>query len=378
MIDTSDAEQPGRNASERGVRHDEAMYGDGGSDAAAGVPDAAPSDGNPVSVPHPGAVAGEVPATGTEAVAGTVWIVGAGGQLGTALLESPRRSPRVRALTSREVDITDAASVADAFVDLAAGDVVVNCAAYTNVDAAESEPQRAAAVNARGPAHLAAQTSQAGAWLIHISTDYVFGGAAAGTPRADAPRREPRTTPYEAVEVDSADTPETVYGATKLEGEHAARAADPSVTVVRTAWVYTGSAESPDFVGTMRRLEATRDAITVVDDQTGSPTYARDLADGLWELAARSGDDVVRGTVLHATNAGEATWFDVAQAVFAEVGADPERVSPVTTDEFPRPAPRPAYSVLDAASWARAGLTPLREWRAALHAAITDAVVGVG
>ncbi|KNA90845.1 dTDP-4-dehydrorhamnose reductase [Gordonia jacobaea] len=302
----------------------------------------------------------------------TVWIVGAGGQLGTALLDSEHKPSHVRALTSRDVDISDAESVARAFADLAAGDVVVNCAAYTNVDAAESDRERAAAVNASGPANLATQTARGGAWLIHISTDYVFGGAAAGSPREGEARPAPRTTPYEATMVEDDLAPETVYGATKLEGERAARAADPTATIVRTAWVYTGGRESPDFVGTMRRLEASRDTITVVDDQTGSPTYARDLADGVWELASRVGDDAVTGAVLHATNSGAATWFDVAQAVFEGVGADPSRVSPVTTDEFPRPAPRPAYSVLDASAWADAGLTPLRGWRDALGAAIAE------
>ncbi|OBC07655.1 dTDP-4-dehydrorhamnose reductase [Gordonia sp. 852002-50816_SCH5313054-c] len=301
-----------------------------------------------------------------------MWIVGAGGQLGTALLDSEYKPGHVRALTSRDVDISDSESVARAFADLAAGDVVVNCAAYTNVDAAESDRERAVAVNASGPANLATQTARAGAWLIHISTDYVFGGAAAGSPREGETRPAPRTTPYEATMVEDDLAPETVYGATKLEGERAARAADPTATIVRTAWVYTGGRESPDFVGTMRRLEASRDTITVVDDQTGSPTYARDLADGVWELASRVGDDAVTGAVLHATNSGAATWFDVAQAVFEGVGADPSRVSPVTTDEFPRPAPRPAYSVLDASAWADAGLTPLRGWRDALGAAIAE------
>lgn len=304
----------------------------------------------------------------------TVWIVGAGGQLGTALLESAHRPTRVRALTSLDIDICDPSSVAEALADLAAGDVVLNCAAYTDVDAAESDRDRALAVNAHGPSNLATQTARTGAWLIHISTDYVFGGVAAGSRREDGSSTL-RSTPYEAVLIENGNVPETVYGATKLEGERAARTADRTATIVRTAWVYTGGPESRDFVGTMRRLEATRDAITVVDDQTGSPTYARDLADGLWELAGRVGDADVTGLVLHATNAGVATWFDVAQAVFVEVGADPSRVAPVSTDEFPRPAPRPAYSVLDGSSWRGAGLTPLCEWRAALHAAITDVVV---
>ncbi|MGV9858043.1 dTDP-4-dehydrorhamnose reductase [Gordonia sp. NPDC003425] len=309
---------------------------------------------------------------------GRLWVVGAAGQVGSALLNDPRPGWEIVPLTSADIDITDAASVRTALADLARGDVLINCAAYTNVDGAESDPEGAALVNAIGPGHLATRTAGVGAWLIHISTDYVFGGAAAGGRSDDAPEMQVRTTPYEPDDVDLTVTPDTVYGATKLDGELAARAADPHTTVVRTAWVYTGGPGSRDFVGTMRRLESERDVISVVDDQTGSPTYARDLAAGLWELAARAGDETVTGRVLHATNTGAATWFEVARAVFAELGADPARVHPVTTDEFPRPAPRPAYSVLSPAAWTSAGLTPLRDWREALAAAVAHDAVETG
>ncbi|MGV9713479.1 dTDP-4-dehydrorhamnose reductase [Gordonia sp. NPDC003424] len=292
----------------------------------------------------------------------TTYIVGAGGQLGTALRNNPATDTTVRALTSADIDITDSSSVRAALAALQADDVVLNCAAYTNVDAAESDVVSATAVNRDGPENLARIASAAGARLIHVSTDYVFAGAAATD---DAPRR---TRPYEPGDVTG--VPETVYGATKLDGERAMAAADPRATVVRTAWVYTGHRDSPDFVGTMRRLEADRDQITVVDDQTGSPTYAVDLAAGLWELAEPRFREVTAGAVLHATNEGSVTWYEVARAVFAEVGADPGRVHPCTTAEFPRPAPRPAYSVLSGASWTAAGLTPLRDWRSALHAAV--------
>ncbi|MGW0039650.1 dTDP-4-dehydrorhamnose reductase [Gordonia sp. NPDC003376] len=300
---------------------------------------------------------------------GTVWIVGAAGQLGAALARRAPDGIAVRTLTSADVDVTDVASVRAALAGLAAGDVVINASAYTAVDKAEEEPGRAAAVNTDGPAHLAATADAAGAWLIHVSTDYVFDGPAAGSGGTGAP---PRTTPYEPADSESVATSPTVYGATKLAGERAAILAAVSTTVVRTAWVYTGGPDSPDFVGTMRRLEAARDTITVVDDQTGSPTYAVDLADGLWELARRGPRaDTGAGEILHATNAGAVTWCEVSRAVFAELGADPTRVRPCTTDEFPRPAPRPAYSVLSPASWAAAGLTPLRDWRVALHAAVS-------
>lgn len=295
----------------------------------------------------------------------TVYLVGAGGQLGTALLASPGAPADVVPLTSADIDITDAASVIAALAALREGDVVLNCAAYTDVDGAETDREQAFAVNAVGVGHLASATVGAGAWLIHVSTDYVFPGTATDDTGA------PRTAGYEPGEVSTTREPATVYGASKLAGERLALSTDPRSTVVRTAWVYTGGPEDRDFVGTMRRLEASRDTISVVDDQTGSPTYAPDLADALWALVAHGPDETVVGRVLHGTNAGSATWFDVAQAVFVEVGAEPGRVRPCTTDEFPRPAPRPAFSVLSEKAWHDAGLPGLREWRTALHAAIT-------
>lgn len=296
----------------------------------------------------------------------TTWIIGSAGQLGSALRASAHAPSEIRSLTSADIDLTDPTSVQSALAGLRPDDIVLNTAAYTDVDGAESDADRAAAVNAGGPEALARATAAAGAWLVHVSTDYVF-GAAAGRAGDGAPVR---STPYEPADV-GRHNPETVYGATKLDGERRALAADPRTTVVRTAWVYTGRSGDRDFVGTMRRLEDERDEITVVDDQTGSPTYSRDLADGLWELVARGPRPEVTGVVLHATNGGQATWFDVARAVFADIGADPERVRPCGTDQFPRPAPRPAYSVLSPASWTAAGLRPLRDWRTALHAAVT-------
>lgn len=298
----------------------------------------------------------------------TVYIVGSGGQLGRALCATAPAGLAAVPLTSAQLDLTDPASVRAALRDLTADDVVLNAAAYTNVDKAESNSERAFAVNAEGPAHLATVTEAAGARLIHVSTDYVFAS------------KPGRAEPFEVGEVGGpgeADRPNggepaTVYGASKLAGERAALRADPSSTIVRTAWVYTGGPGDADFVGTMRRLESSRPEVSVVDDQRGSPTYVVDLARGLWELVETVGTSADRtaGQVLHATGGGEATWFDLARAVFAEIGADPERVRPCTTADFPRPAPRPSYSVLSPRSWRDAGLTPLRDWRAALTAAI--------
>ncbi|MGC4934590.1 dTDP-4-dehydrorhamnose reductase [Gordonia sp. DT30] len=289
----------------------------------------------------------------------TIWLIGAAGQLGTALRAGAPRERDIRALTSADVDLADAESIRTALRDVRAGDVVLNTAAHTAVDRAESEPERAAAVNALAPGVLAEITAASSAWLIHISTDYVFADAAGE-----------RDTPYEPGDTDPDAAPPSVYGATKRAGEIAALAADPDATIVRTAWVYTGGPDSPDFVGTMRRLERTRDTVDVVDDQTGSPTYAPDLAAGLWELVAGGHRPGVAGAILHATNAGEVTWFEVARAVFAGLGADPGRVHSCRTDEFPRPAPRPAYSVLSPRSWTEAGLTPLRDWSIALSDAL--------
>lgn len=304
---------------------------------------------------------------------GQVWIVGAGGQLGRALRTAAAAPGRIRSLTSADVDITERDAVGAALANLGAHDVVINCAAHTDVDGAESAPDEAAAVNTDGPGLLAEATAAAGAWLIHLSTDYVFGGAAAGGASDTEQAAPTRTDAYEPADTDAGPGPDTVYGRTKLDGERRALTADPQTTVVRTAWVYTGGPDDRDFVGTMRRLEAARDTVDVVDDQVGSPTYVRDLADGLWELVAAGPRPQVTGAVLHATNAGRATWYEVARAVFAEVGADPQRVHPCGTEKFPRPAPRPAFSVLGRSSWTGAGLTALRDWSDALHAAIAAA-----
>ncbi|MGV9411968.1 dTDP-4-dehydrorhamnose reductase [Nocardia sp. NPDC003693] len=280
-------------------------------------------------------------------------VTGARGQLGRALL---RHAPGARGYGRAELDITDADAVRAV---LNPGDIVVNCAAYTAVDLAETDVDAAFAGNATGPAVLAAACADIGARLVHISTDYVFPGTA--------------NRPYEPGDPTG---PATVYGRSKLAGEQAVLELDPRARVVRTAWVYTGT--DGDFVATMRRLERERDTVNVVADQIGSPTYAPDLAAGLLELAGRltadPGESVIP-RILHAGNAGQASWFELARAVFAGLGADPERVRPCGTADFPRPAPRPAYSVLSGTAWASAGLAPLREWRLALGdalAAISD------
>jgi dTDP-4-dehydrorhamnose reductase len=274
------------------------------------------------------------------------WLItGAGGQLGTDLCAT-LASDDVHPLRRGDLDISDAAAVAEVIASVQP-DVVVNAAAYTAVDAAESDEDAAYRVNAAGPAVLAAALSGTPARLIHVSTDYVFAG--------DASR------PYE---VDDPTGPKSAYGRTKLAGEIAVRELLPEASyVVRAAWVY--GATGGNFVKTMARLERSRETVDVVDDQRGSPTWSADLARALVEL----GRSAAPPGVYHGTNTGETTWFGLARAIFEELGADPGRVQPTTTDAFPRPAPRPAYSVLSDAAWKAAGLTPLPPWRDALHAA---------
>lgn len=286
-------------------------------------------------------------------MSGRIVIAGAGGQLGGYLSSLAADQGReVLAHSSSQWDITDPAA-AERIVQR--GDVVINCAAYTDVDGAETDEAGAFAVNEAGPGHIARACAAAGAQLIHVSTDYVFNGDFGGA----APR------PYEPSDQTA---PQGVYARSKAAGEQAVLAALPEAVVVRTAWVYTGGA-GKDFVAVMRRLAAGDGPVDVVDDQIGSPTYVGDLAAALLQIV----DDRVPGPILHAANEGAVSRFEQARAVFEECGADPARVRPVGTDRFPRPAPRPAYSALSGGQSAAAGLRPLRPWRPALVAALAAA-----
>lgn len=287
----------------------------------------------------------------------TRWLItGATGQLGTALQVQlgARDGDDVRAVGRADCDLADEAAVRGLLREADDDTVVLNAAAYTAVDAAETDEVTAHAVNALAPGWLAEEAAQRGARLIHVSTDYVFSGDAPlgvdGTPRG--------------YDVDDPTGPISAYGRTKLAGEQAVLAAMPTAAVVRTAWVY--AATGTNFVRTMLRLEGERETLDVVDDQTGNPTYAPDLAAGLSALADRMGDDDAPHGVLHAAGSGTATWCELARAVFAAAGADPERVRPTTSAAFVRPAPRPAWSVLSPLSWTSAGLDPLPPWRSSL------------
>lgn len=269
-----------------------------------------------------------------------------------------------------ELDLTDPASIAAA-LDRHAPEVVINAAAYTDVDGAESDEAVARAVNTDGVESLAVACRDRGIRLIHLSTDYVFSGEVPGG-------GDPATAP--ALEPHDPTAPATAYGRTKLAGERAALAVYPETTIVRTAWVYSGperhghGLRGSDFVDTMVRLERERDTVSVVDDQWGSPTYAAELA---WKLlglvvAEQQGRADTRGLTLHLAGAGRTTWCGLARAVLPWFGADPERVRPCTTEEFPRPAPRPAFSVLSDASWRAAGLEPMDDWRTDLARAVAN------
>lgn len=277
----------------------------------------------------------------------TTWlIVGAAGQLGAELMLRLRAGDEhVVGVTRPDLDLTDGGAVLK-LVDRVRPDVIVNCAAYTAVDAAEADAEAAMAVNGEGPRKLASATLRCRARLIQISTDYVFSGDA--------------RTPYAE---DAPTDPRSVYGATKLVGERAVLDTLPDTGfVVRTAWLYGN--HGPNFVRTMLRLAAERETIDVVDDQVGQPTWTVDLADRIVALARSRAP----AGIYHGTNSGQVSWFAFTRELFRLSGLDPERVQPTTTDRFRRPAPRPAYSVLAHGRWAAAGLAPMRPWDEALSA----------
>jgi len=286
-----------------------------------------------------------------------VLLTGAGGQLGRALVSTAPPGAELRALGRDRLDIADAAAVA-----AAAGafrpEIVINAAAYTAVDRAESEPEAARQGNVRGPMLLAEAAAAVGARMIHVSTDFVFNGTQS---RAYTPDDEP--------------DPISVYGRTKLEGERAvSEILGEGAVVVRTAWVY--SAWGRNFVNTMLRLMREHEEVGVVADQVGTPTAATSLARALWALAAEG-----CGGVFHWTDAGVASWYDFAVAI-AEEGRTaglldrPVAVRPITTADYPTPAKRPAFSMLDWRSTAkRTGLTP-RHWRENLRDVLQEASSG--
>ncbi len=265
-------------------------------------------------------------------------VVGAAGMLGTDLLQVLAEHGEVADGHDRAtIDVTDPVAttgVADGY------DVVVNCSAYTAVDAAEGDEAAAFAVNAVGPANLARAARAAGARMVQISTDYVFDGSA--------------TQPYAA---DAPGAPRSAYGRTKLAGEWAARAEARDVLVVRTAWLY--GAHGACFPKTIARVARERGGLDVVDDQVGQPTWTVDVAELVVALVRAQAP----AGVYHGTSSGRTSWHGFAQAVVGAAGMDPQIVRPTTSDAFVRPAPRPAFSVLDHASVVAAGVPPIGEWQ---------------
>lgn len=253
-------------------------------------------------------------------------IFGAGGQVGRALHTTLPDGVTVRGFTHGEVDIASADAVGAAIDDVQP-DIVMNAAAYTAVDKAESETDAAFLINADAPGHIARACKRFGARLVHISTDYVFDGTSERPYRPDDPTG-----------------PVSVYGRSKLAGEENVRAALPEATIVRTAWVY--AAGGANFVVTMLRLMAERDELNVVADQIGTPTHADSLARALWSLAESDAHGVY-----HYTDAGETSWHGFAVAIEEEARAmgmiDGCTVKPIATADYPTPAARPARSLLD-------------------------------
>jgi len=273
--------------------------------------------------------------------------VGAAGMLGQDVRRAGERAGHELILVDLpEIDITDGAAVDRLLERLQAQpgalDAIVNCAAWTDVDGAETRREQAHAVNAEGAGNLARGAARIGVPLLHMSTDYVFDGVA---PLGD----DGRPRPY--VESDPTG-PRSVYGSTKLEGEQQVLAASPRHTIVRTAWLY--GVDGQNFVETMLRLAGERAAVQVVTDQIGSPTWSGHLAPAVLGLLERE----VRGLV-HLTGAGEVSWNGFAKEIFRQAEVDCA-VEPATSEQMARPAPRPAWSALESE---RDDVLPMPDWR---------------
>jgi dTDP-4-dehydrorhamnose reductase len=262
-------------------------------------------------------------------------VTGAAGMLGTDV-QAAAAGHEVVAFTRGELDISDRDAVLEA-ISQARPDAVINCAAFTNVDGAESDPDAAAAVNATGPGHLAEAAAANGAWLVHVSTDYVFDGN--------------KTSPY--LESDPTG-PRSVYGSTKLLGEHAIAIAAPQThTIVRSSWLFGTAGRC--FPATMLRLAGEHDTLTVVDDQVGCPTFTGHLAPALVELATRTRAP----GVMHLAASGDCSWYQFAVEIMRATNSNVE-VRPCSSEEFPQVARRPPYSVMRSE---RSETPVLPDWR---------------
>ena len=271
-----------------------------------------------------------------------VLITGANGQLGVELVRALAGTAEVIGRDLPDFDITGA-ECAEVVASLEP-DWVVHAAAATDVDGCERDPAMATAVNEVGTRRVAEGCRRAGAGLVYLSTDFVFDGT--------------KSAPY--VETDTA-APISAYGRSKLEGERAVQAIAPRWAIVRTAWLY--GVHGRNFVKTIVGKAAAGEDLRVVNDQIGSPTYARDLADAIRELLARDSMGV-----FHLTNGGACSWYEFTREILRQAGFPTTGVAPISSDELSRPARRPAYSVLANAAWERTGLPTLRAWPDALTA----------
>lgn len=272
-----------------------------------------------------------------------ILVTGANGQLGREMQRLGAVSPNNYIFTDvAELDVTDAGAVLRA-AEQTRAEAIVNCAAYTNVERAEEDEATADLLNRLAPANLAAAAAATGATLIHISTDYVFDGT------AHLPYAEQAPT-----------APLGVYGRTKLAGEQAVAASGCSYLILRTAWLY--SAFGNNFLKTMLRLTAERESLSVVFDQIGTPTYAGDLALGIFSVIEGG---QLRGNegIYHFSDEGACSWYDFAVEIAAAVGHDKCRIAPCHTAEYPSKAPRPAYSVLDKSKFKTTFGIEIPHWR---------------
>ncbi|KFF63541.1 dTDP-4-dehydrorhamnose reductase [Pectobacterium brasiliense] len=279
-----------------------------------------------------------------------ILLTGANGQLGRCFQDRLPTEWKILATDTAELDITDLARVEE-IVKHFQPDAIVNAAAYTAVDKAESEPELAEKINVTGPENLAVVASKQGIRLVHVSTDYVFDGNA--------------TEPYSE---DSATNPLSVYGKTKLAGEQAVAKASPEAIIVRTAWVF--SEYGNNFVKTMLRLAKERDTLSVVNDQRGCPTYAGDLAQAIISLLEKNAE----GGIYHYCGDEEVSWYEFAQAIFSTAVqkallSKAPTLTPITTAQYPTPAHRPSYSTLAGEKIKALGIT-FSDWESALKKTI--------
>ena len=278
------------------------------------------------------------------------WLItGGSGQLGIAVSqELDKLGIAFDAWSSKDLDITKSSTVREAIEKLSPT-VIINCAAWTDVDGAETREIDASRVNGDGPENLALAAKLTNSKLIHVSTDYVFSGES--------------QTPWQ---IEDEVNPQSAYGRTKALGESRVLASHPENSfVVRAAWLY--SPWGKNFAKTMTKQALKGDGeVRVVNDQVGQPTSASDLAKQLIELGLSTSP----AGIYHGTNSGRATWFEFAQKIFKLSGADVGRVAPVSSSEYPRPAKRPSYSVLSHDAWARTSVKPMRDWRIALAEAM--------